>query len=371
MKIENGLVFRDEGHFEYGTLYIDGDRFAESALGDVLDARDLYVIPGLVDIHLHGCAGYDFSDGTQEALDRIVKYQLENGVTAICPTTMALPRTQLETVLKNVAGYEETCGAAVLGVNLEGTFLSAGKAGAQNRTYLCNPDIEVLHGLQKMAAGKIKLVSVAPELPGAMEFIEKAAKDVRMSVAHTEADYETAAEAFERGARHVTHLYNAMEPFGHRTPGVAGAAFDKNDVMVELIADGVHIHPAVVRATFQMFGAERIILISDSMRACGLSDGEYTLGGQCVTVKGAIATLADGTIAGSVMNLMDMVRCAVKMGIPLEQAVQCASGNPAKALGTFGERGSLRIGSIADAVLLDRDLNIRYIIQEGRVIKCE
>lgn len=371
MIVRSGLVFRDEGHFEYDDLYIENGCFLEGADGEILDAEGMYVIPGLIDIHFHGCVGYDFSDGEPSGLKAMAEYQLKNGITAICPATMALPYEELEKALQCAAFYREKGGAALVGVNLEGPFLSERKAGAQKKEYLKRPDQEVFRELQKRAGGLIKLLTIAPELPGAMSFIQELGKDVRISVGHTMADYDTASEAFAAGARHVTHLYNAMEPMGHREPGVVGAAYDREDVMVELIADGEHIHPAVIRSTFQMFGSERIVLISDSMRACGLSDGEYTLGGQNVSVRGKRALLSDGTLAGSVCNLMDMVRSAVRMGIPLGDVVKCASVNPAKALGIYHERGSLRPGRVADAVLLDKDLSIRYIIQEGRVIKCE
>lgn len=203
-----------------------------------------------------------------------------------------------------------------------------------------------------------------------MDFIEKVSDRVRVSLAHTTADFETAKEAFRRGANHVTHLYNAMPPLSHRAPGVIGAACDDEKVMVELICDGIHSHPAVVRTTFKMFGDDRIIMISDSMMACGLEDGQYTLGGQDVTVYGNKATLTqEGNIAGSVTNLMNCVRTAVKeMGIPLESAVKCAAVNPAKAIGLYDRYGSLEIGKKADVVLLDKELNIQYVIQDGQVI---
>lgn len=368
MIIRNGLVFRDEGHFEYDDLYIENGRFAEGAAGEILDAEGLYVIPGLIDIHFHGCMGHDFSDGNPQGLKVMAEYQLRSGITAICPATMTLPFAELSKALRCAGTYVEKTGAALVGVNMEGPFLSGQKAGAQKREYLQQPDADRFRGLQRQSGELIKLVTIAPELVGALPFIKELGEQVRISIGHTAADYDTASEAFTAGARHVTHLYNAMEPWGHRAPGVVGAAYDAEDVMVELIADGEHIHPAVVRGTFQMFGPERVVLISDSMRACGLSDGEYTLGGQSVCVKGKRALLSDGTLAGSVCNLMDMVRSAVKMGIPLGTAVKCASVNPAKALKIYASRGSLRCGSIADAVLLDKDLNIRYIIQEGRVI---
>ncbi|MBQ8822137.1 MAG: N-acetylglucosamine-6-phosphate deacetylase [Lachnospiraceae bacterium] len=371
MIIENGLVFRDTGQFEKDTIYIENGRIAETAQGERLDAAGLYIVPGLIDIHLHGCAGFDVCDGTPEVLKGMAEFQLQNGITAFCPATMALPLPELEGVLENVRKTEYTGGAAILGINLEGTFLAPGKAGAQKKENLCPPDLALFQKLQESAGGKIRLLTIAPELPGAMEFIGGIKETVRIALGHTGADYDIAASAFQRGVSHVTHLFNAMEPMGHRRPGVPGAALDAEHVMVELIGDGEHIHPAMVKAVFKMFGEDRIILISDSMRACGMPEGEYTLGGQQVQVKGKKALLADGTIAGSVCHLMDMVRSVVQMGIPLGSAVKCASYNPAKALGVLAERGSLSAGSVADMVLLDKDLNIRYIIQEGRVTTCE
>ena len=200
-----------------------------------------------------------------------------------------------------------------------------------------------------------------------METIDELAGEVRISIAHTTADYGTACEAFKHGARQVTHLYNAMPPFSHRAPGVIGAAFDNDNVAVELIADGVHVHPSVVRATFRLF-ENRVILISDSMMATGLDDGEYSLGGQAVTVRGNLATLHDGTIAGSATNLMDCVRSAVKMGVPLGQAIRSASTNPARAIGIEHDYGSLEPGKLANVLLLDEELNIHTILLRGRML---
>ena len=224
--------------------------------------------------------------------------------------------------------------------------------------------------LQKKAEGLIRFCDIAPETDGAMDFIRELKDEVRISLAHTTADYDTAREAFIHGARHVTHLFNAMPPFSHRAPGVIGAAAENPDVIAELICDGIHIHPSAVRAAFRLFGDERICLISDSMMATGLSDGEYTLGGQAVTVRGNLATLADGTIAGSVTNLMDCLRTAVqKMGIPLEDAVRCASLNPAKAIGVDALYGSIEAGKKGDVVLLRKDLSLAGVIKDGVCIR--
>ena len=257
-----------------------------------------------------------------------------------------------------------------MGINMEGPFISMEKKGAQNPEFIHKPDADMFYRLQEAAGGLVKLVDIAPEVDGAMECIEEINKDVRVSVAHTAADYDVAKKAFEKGARQVTHLYNGMNPFHHREPGVVGAACDNENVMVELIVDGIHSHPATVRTTFKMFGDDRIILISDSMMACGLEDGQYTLGGLDVTVRGNKATLTkEGNIAGSVTNLMNCVRCAVKkMDIPLESAIKCAAVNPAKAIGIYDRFGSLDTGKRANIVLLDKDLEVKYVIKDGKIV---
>ena len=390
MIIGNGRIFREDGSFEQGNLYVQDGRIVsrEDYRGPEgqqdLDASGLYVIPGLTDIHFHGCMGHDFCDGTREALEQIAEYQLANGVTAICPASMTFPEEKLAGIFRNAAafkaGQEESRktegrtlsgGADLVGINMEGPFIAMAKKGAQNGAYIQRPDADKFFRLQEAAGGLVRLVDIAPEVDGGLECIGQIAGQVRVSLAHTTADYDTAKEAFAKGACHVTHLYNAMPPFSHRAPGVVGAACDTEGVMAELICDGVHIHPASVRTTFRMFGDERIILISDSMMACGLEDGQYTLGGQDVTVRGNVATLTrEGNIAGSVTNLMECLRTAVKvMGIPLASAVKCAAVNPAKAIGIYDRRGSLAPGKQADVVLLDEDLKIRGIVKDGVVVK--
>lgn len=370
MIIKNGHVFTEEGIFRDQELYIKQDKIASDGEGMVLDADGLYVIPGLTDIHFHGCVGYDFCDGTKEAIDKMSEYQLQNGITTICPASMTFSEEQLTAIFENAASYSGKTGASLVGINMEGPFISMEKKGAQNGAYIHKPDAEMFARLQRAANGLIKLVDIAPEVDGAMECIEAIHDKVRVSLAHTNADFDTAKEAFEKGACHVTHLYNAMPPYTHRAPGVIGAACDNEKVMVELICDGVHSHPATVRTTFKMFGDDRIIFISDSMMACGLEDGQYTLGGQDVTVKGNLATLTElGNIAGSVTNLMNCMRKAVKeMQIPLESAVKCATINPAKAIGIYDEYGSLTVGKQADVVLLDKELEIKYIIKSGEIV---
>ena len=376
MIIKNANIYTEDHRFLKGTVAVENGRFVSNAEADETDGRSvdaegLYMIPGLVDIHFHGCMGADMCDGTEQALDVITTYEASVGVTSICPATMTIPKNELLAVMKNAGEYKYHGGSHLVGINMEGPFISPSKKGAQAAENIMHCDYEYFSRLQKAANGLIKLVDIAPEEPGAMEFIDRAKGEVVISLAHTASDYDTAKKAIEHGASHATHLYNAMPPMNHRNPGVIGAVRDSEKCHVELICDGVHIHPSVIRATFAMFGAERMILISDSMRATGLEDGEYTLGGQPVTVKGNLATLHDGTIAGSATNLMDCMRFAVKeAGIPLETAVMCATENPAKEIGIFHETGSIAAGKKADFVLLDKELNIIGVYIDGKEIAC-
>lgn len=384
MRIAGGSVLTGEG-FVPADVHVEGERFAAVELrdattasagsdasdsGPTIDAAGCYVIPGLIDLHFHGCVGHDFCDGSEEAIDAIARYQASRGVTAICPATMTYPEDVLGPIMDAAAAYEaKRDGAALVGINMEGPYISPDNIGAQNPAYLHLPDEAMFRRLQERSGNLIKLVDVAPEVEGALDFIASVAPDVRVSIAHTQADYDAACAAIEAGARQMTHLCNAMPPLHHRKPGPIGAAFDHPEVTPELIADGVHIHPSMVRLLFAAFGGDRIILISDSMMATGLDDGEYSLGGQDVTVRGNLATLHDGTIAGSATDLMACVRVAVRdMGVPLDVAVRAASANPARALGIEGERGGIETGKVADAVVLDEDLNVKHVIVRGELV---
>ena len=372
MQIINGLVFDIKEGFVSRDVYTDGDYISDkSGDGVAVDASDCYVIPGLVDLHFHGCVGEDFSDATAEGLQRIADYELSQGVTYICPAGMTLPEEKLSEICRVTAAHRKNNkgGAEVVGAHLEGPFLSMAKKGAQNGAFIHEPDAEMLRRLQDIAEGSIKLVTVAPEEPNGMDFI-KAAVDmgITVSLGHTAADYDTALAAYRAGASHATHLYNGMPPIHHREPGVIGAAFD-GGARAELICDGIHIHGSVVRLTFAMFGAERMVLISDSLRATGMPDGRYPFGGQEIEVHGNHATIAGHpeTLAGSVTSLMGCVRKAVEFGIPLKDAVRAASLNPAKAIGIADRAGSLDIGKEASIVLMNKkDLSIRTIIFKGQ-----
>lgn len=367
MVIKNVLVFDENETFHPGEVIIEDGKFAAQAASDseVIDGEGGYAIPGLIDIHFHGCMGADMCDGIPEAIDTIARYEGSIGVTSIAPATMTVSEEDLHQIMKTAAAHENKKGAKLVGINMEGPFISEAKKGAQAAEHIRKCDAELFRSLQKDANGLIKLVDIAPEIDGAMEFIEEVKDEVVVSIAHTEADYDTAKAAYDKGASHATHLYNAMPPLSHRAPGVIGAAFD-SDCRVELICDGVHIHPATVRATFRLFAPDRMIMISDSMRATGLTDGEYTLGGQPVFVTGNRATLEDGTIAGSAANLMDCVRVAVKdMNIPLEMAIRCATKNPAKEIGIYDHCGSITPGKDGDLVILNKDLTLQAVYING------
>ena len=371
MIIKNVKVYGEDRTFTPGEVIIEDGLFAASASNEneIIDGEDCYAIPGLIDIHFHGCMGYDSCDGTQEALEKIAEYEASVGVTTICPATMTLPVDTLEKILKNAADYKNESGAKLVGLNMEGPFISPEKKGAQDEHYIVSCDANIYRQFQNAANGLVKFVGIAPErdVEGAVKFIQDVKDEVTVSLAHTNADYDTAKAAYDAGARHAVHLYNAMPAFSHRAPGVIGAAHDCKECMVELICDGVHIHPSVVRATFDMFGADRICMISDSMRATGMPDGRYTLGGLDVDVVGNRATLAsNGALAGSATNLADCMRVAVKdMHIPLEDVVGCVTINPAKALKLDDRYGSIAPGKIGNLVLLDKDLNLKKVIING------
>ena len=383
MRLVKGMIYTDKMCFEPGGITIEEDRIEKIEryeAGELTEEQaETYILPGLVDTHFHGCAGYDFCDGTEEAVRAIASYELTHGITTICPATMTLSEEMLKGICSAAASALETqmlpegvpVKEVLKGIYLEGPFISMEKKGAQNPAYIHKPDMEMLTGLQLAAKGLIRIVAIAPETEGAMDCIKAGKSDFRFSIAHTCADYETAKAAIEAGARHVTHLYNAMPPFTHRQPGVIGAAAEDEGTEVELICDGIHIHPSVVKSTFKLFGAERVILISDSMMATGMEDGAYALGGQPVTVKGNLALLDDGTIAGSATNLYDCMRTAIHMGVPKEDAVRAATINPAKAIGAESECGVLREGAKADILVTDGVFRLREVIKSGRVINCK
>ena len=375
MIIRNAKVYTPQHTFSVQDLVIRNGRIVPHAMAEpgeqVIDADGLYALPGLVDIHFHGAVGHDFCDADPEGLQAIADFEASKGVLAICPATMTFSEEILNGIMDVAAAHKNERGADLVGINMEGPYISPKKVGAQNPKYVMAADAGMFHRLNERSGGLIKLVDVAPDEPGNMDFIKECSKEVCISIAHTCTDYDTAKAAFAAGANHMTHLYNAMPGINHRDPGPIIAALE-DGAMVELITDGVHIHPAVVRFTFNTFGDDHVVLIADSMMACGLPDGAYSLGGQAVTVRGPRATLTEhpDTIAGSATCLYDCMRHAVlQMGVPLESAVRAASENPARCIGIEADYGSLAEGRIGNVILADADLNIRTVIRHGEVLE--
>lgn len=371
MIIKNGSVYQEDKTFVVKDLYIENGIIAES-MDQVtdrteVDAEGLLVLPGLIDVHSHGAVGHDFSDGDVEGLKEILAYEYAHGITTYCPTSMTLDKERLQKIFSETAQLpagrlpDGRKMSHVAGINMEGPFLDVEKKGAHRAEWVLRPDISFFRECNAACGNMIRLVTLAPNQEGALEFIRELHDEVVISLGHTGADYETSKEALEAGAHHVTHLFNAMMPLSHRAPGLIGAAAEKENCRAELICDGIHVHESMVRAAFKLFPG-RIVLISDTMRAAGMEDGVYELGGQQVRVNGKLATLENGTIAGSVTNVYDGMRTAVSFGIPLEEAVAAATMNPARSIGIYDEAGSLTPGKRADVLLTDKELNLVKVL---------
>lgn len=362
MFFKNANLYTQDFRFHLGGFQVENGRFAQvlpqEIPADAVDLEGAYVIPGLVDVHNHGNSGKDFSDGDYEGLKTMAAYLGSCGVTSFAPASMTLPYEVLDKAFATARQLKDEAPqgcARLMGIQMEGPFFSEKKKGAQNGAYLRNPDFEAFRALEEGCGGLVRIVDVAPELPGSVEFIQKAKELCTVSVAHTDASYDEAKAAFDAGATHVTHLYNAMPGIHHRKPGVIPAAAENEAVRAELICDGLHVHPASVRFAFRAFGPERMVLISDALRCCGMPDGEYELGGQQVFLSGGVARLADGTIAGSATNLFDCMVKAISFGIAPEDAVRAATWNPACAIGAQEEIGSIAEGKLGDFVVCGPD----------------
>lgn len=415
MFIKNVRIYTEEKNFCPGSIEVQDGRITairydgsaaegveaecnngDDSAGAAVDGGGCYALPGMIDMHFHGCKGWDICDlpdgerGEESAAifrmwQEIADYQASIGVTGISPATMTLPADRLIKTLKYASDFvkqqesERMQGSRLAGINMEGPFISPFRCGAQDASYILPCSKDAMTQFLEVSEGLVKVVGIAPEKEDALVLISQMKNHVKFSLAHTNADYETTRQALEAGVCHVTHLFNAMPPWHHREPGVVGAVLDAaaegKEIMTELICDGFHVHPSVIRTAFHLLGEDRIVLISDSMRAAGMPEGEYTLGGQEVVVqnmqeRGSVAVLKkNGSLAGSTASLPDCVRTAVReASVPLEQAVAAATINPARCLGIEKEQGTISVGKWADIVLWDRNLEKRMVICRGNIL---
>lgn len=367
-------IYAEDRIIEAGYLKIHGNKIIEIGSLEDFSNEDgcetieisgrFKAVPGFIDIHIHGVDGADTMDATTEALDTMVSSLPKEGTTSFLATTITQGRVEIEKALKNAGDYIQTQRSAgfaeVMGIHLEGPFVNAKMAGAQPIQYIIDSDQEMMEKWQALTNNKIKLVTLAPEQPGGFELIRYLKENgIIASIGHSDATYEEVLRAIDAGVNHVTHLFNQMRGLHHREPGVVGAVFLQDKLKAELIVDGIHVRPEMIELAYKLKRKEGLILITDSMRAKCLKNGHYDLGGQDVMVKDGKAVLEDGTLAGSILRLVDAVKnFQTFSGCSLRDAIELASVNPAKQLNVFDRKGSLAVGKDADIVILDENSDV-------------
>ena len=334
------------------------------------DLSGLILIPGFIDLHVHGAMGADTSDGTLESLSKISSYLASKGVTSFCPTTMMIPKEDVKRVLLSADHFKrEETGSRVIGVRLEGPFLSKEKCGVQNTDYAEDPSSDYIREvLEGFPEDLISIIDIAPELPGSGKFISEMKEKYVLSCAHTASSYQVCREAIKAGLHHATHLFNAMNPLGHHEPGAPGALLEDPVVTCELICDGMHVHPALLKIVFSVLGEDRAVVVSDAMRAAGMPDGDYDLGGKTVHVANGRTDFGDGRLAGSTTDIHSEFLNLLKLGIPMRTALKACTVNPAKVMHIEEDTGTLEVGKYADMVALDKNNNVRKVWVKGKLV---
>ncbi len=374
---KNGLVFY-AGRFKKNQILVEngiiigvGNTLAIPEGTEVIDCTGKRIIPGLIDIHTHGCAGHDFSTATPEEMHKMMKWYATHGVTTVLPTVTTNTKENMLAGLRNLhilyreQHQQKPQESHMYGIHLEGPFLGKEKCGAQSAENLLPVDNALFRELFLAGGGFVRMTDIDPMLPGAFDFIDRYRKDFIISLAHTTCDYETAQRAAQVGVTHITHLFNGMNGIHHREPGLVGALYDFG-FNADIICDGIHVHPSILRLMFTAV-PEKLVIISDSISAAGMPDGTYTLGPQQVTVKGGCATLADGTLAGSTTNVYDSVLRLISYGIPASVAISAATESAARAAGLYKKVGVFKKGRVADMLILDLDYHLEKVWVSGEL----